>query len=97
MNLSDEYIYDILLKHGIPENQKVLRAVRCVINLSGLEEIMQDDPDDLNLARMEQRYISKAMTRFNGDKTKAAKALGITGRTLYTKLKEYDIKGVKYT
>jgi len=41
------------------------------------------------LAELEKRYILKALSHFDGNKTQAANALGITIKTLYNKLHEY--------
>lgn len=41
------------------------------------------------LAELEKRYILKALGHFDGNKTQAAHALGITIKTLYNKLHEY--------
>ena len=57
------------------------------------------DPDDvkflinydpsMTLHELEKRYIIKALSHFEGNKTKSAQALGITVKTLYNKLHEY--------
>jgi two-component system response regulator HydG len=44
---------------------------------------------DVTLAELEKRYILKALGHFDGNKTQAAQALGITIKTLYNKLHEY--------
>ena len=41
------------------------------------------------LYELEKRYIIKALSHFEGNKTQAANALGITVKTLYNKLHEY--------
>ena len=46
------------------------------------------DPQ-MTLAELEKRFILKALTYFEGNKTQAANALGITIKTLYNKLHEY--------
>lgn len=46
------------------------------------------DPS-VKLADLEKRYILKALMHFDGNKTQAAQALGITIKTLYNKLHEY--------
>jgi len=35
--------------------------------------------------------INHALEKFNGSKRKAAKSLGISERTLYRKIKEYEL------
>lgn len=54
------------------------------------QKITVDDYDPtLTLDELEKRYILKALTYFEGNKTQAAHALGITIKTLYNKLHEY--------
>lgn len=50
--------------------------------------IGQYDPT-ITLHELEKRYIVEALKHFEGNKTQAANALGITIKTLYNKLHEY--------
>ncbi len=50
--------------------------------------IGQYDPS-MTLHELERRYIVEALKHFEGNKTQAANALGITIKTLYNKLHEY--------
>lgn len=53
-------------------------------------KIVIDDYDPtMALHELEKRYILKALNYFEGNKTQAANALGITIKTLYNKLHEY--------
>ncbi|MCB0390483.1 MAG: sigma-54-dependent Fis family transcriptional regulator [Bdellovibrionales bacterium] len=53
-------------------------------------KIVIDDYDPtMSLHELEKRYILKALNYFDGNKTQAANALGITIKTLYNKLHEY--------
>jgi DNA-binding NtrC family response regulator len=45
---------------------------------------------ELNLRHHEEELIHKALRRFEGDRRLAAEALGISERSLYRKLKEFD-------
>lgn len=45
------------------------------------------------LAELEKRHILDALNLFKNNKTRAAKALGITTKTLYNKLHEYGMMG----
>ncbi|MEO0413545.1 MAG: sigma-54 dependent transcriptional regulator [Verrucomicrobiota bacterium] len=51
-----------------------------------------ENPDemDLNLEKMEQRFIRLALDRTDGNRTEAAKLLGISRRTMQRKLKEIE-------
>lgn len=54
------------------------------------QKIVIDDYDPtLTIHELEKRYILKALNYFDGNKTQAANALGITIKTLYNKLHEY--------
>jgi DNA-binding NtrC family response regulator len=46
------------------------------------------EPEDLNLAKMEERLIRLALERTGDHRTEAAKLLGISRRTMQRKLKE---------
>ncbi len=47
--------------------------------------------ETLSLADMEKMMIIKSLEKFNGKRKNAADELGISERTLYRKIKEYDI------
>ena len=53
------------------------------------QAVMEDYDPSLTLHELEKRYILKALSHFDGNKTQAANALGITIKTLYNKLHEY--------
>jgi DNA-binding NtrC family response regulator len=51
----------------------------------------EDEPDTLpTLEESEQELIRRALHRFDGNRRQTAKALGISERTLYRKLKDID-------
>lgn len=51
--------------------------------------LLEEYDVSLTLYELERRYILKALKYFEGNKTQAANALGITIKTLYNKLHEY--------
>ena len=54
------------------------------------QKVVVDDYDpNITIHELEKRYILKALNYFEGNKTRAAHALGITIKTLYNKLHEY--------
>lgn len=55
------------------------------------DDVLSRDPEDLRLDEMERRLIVAALKRFNGSRRSAARALGISERTLYRKLHEYNL------
>jgi DNA-binding NtrC family response regulator len=50
------------------------------------------EEENLNLGTMEKNLIKEALDRFQRNRRKAARVLGIGERTLYRKLKEYDLE-----
>ena len=47
--------------------------------------------ESLSLEEREKELIKKALSKHNGRRKNAALELGISERTLYRKIKEYDI------
>jgi transcriptional regulator with PAS, ATPase and Fis domain len=47
--------------------------------------------EELSLENMEKNMISKALLKYNGKRKLAAEELGISERTLYRKIKQYDL------
>ncbi|MBQ3989343.1 MAG: sigma-54-dependent Fis family transcriptional regulator, partial [Bacteroidales bacterium] len=48
--------------------------------------------ESLSLSNNEVAFIKKALQKYNGKRKLAAKELGISERTLYRKIKEYNIE-----
>ena len=92
-DLNQELIYRTLLelKHDMNSIKGLLQQViqqqpsEIQYKFKGAEEIK-----DYSLDEVERDQIERAIDNFNG--RKAAKALGIGERTLYRKIKQYDIK-----
>ncbi len=59
-------------------------------NIQDTEEFVEES---LSLEDKEIEMIKKALDKHNGKRKYAAQELGISERTLYRKIKEYDIKG----
>lgn len=53
----------------------------------------RDDGDSLTLDEMERRMITNALDKYLGNRRRAARALKISERTLYRKIKEYGLQG----
>jgi DNA-binding NtrC family response regulator len=51
------------------------------------------EPANLSLESMERKMIEEALDRYNGNRRVAARALKISERTLYRKIKEYGLEG----
>jgi DNA-binding NtrC family response regulator len=56
------------------------------------ETLGTDDTNDLSLETKEIELIRLALTRNNGKRKKAADDLGISERTLYRKIKQYELE-----
>ncbi len=59
-------------------------------NIQDTEEFVEES---LSLEDKEIELINKALEKHKGKRKYAAQDLGISERTLYRKIKEYDIKG----
>ena len=59
-------------------------------NIQDTEEYVEES---LSLEEKEIELIKKALEKHNGKRKYAARELGISERTLYRKIKEYDING----
>lgn len=54
-------------------------------------EIVVEEEESLSIAETEKKLIKKALEKHNGKRKYAAEDLGISERTLYRKIKEYEI------
>lgn len=55
------------------------------------EDIIDDEPENLSLQEQEIQMIKKSLEKNRGKRKLAAKELGISERTLYRKIKQYDL------
>lgn len=56
------------------------------------EDIPSNNSESLSLQKKEEELIKKALEKYNGKRKLAAQELGISERTLYRKIKQYDIE-----
>lgn len=68
-----------------------MAQLQTVLSSHEPDEAINRDADDFRLDEMERRLIVAALKRFNGSRRSAARALGISERTLYRKLHEYNL------
>lgn len=73
-------------EHDLPESIK---------EESTPEARQEEEFSAITLHELEKRHIIRSLRHLNGNKTKAAKSLGITVKTLYNKLHSYGILGDK--
>ena len=59
----------------------------------GIQDTEEFVEESLSLADKEIEMIQKALEKYNGKRKQAAQELGISERTLYRKIKEYQIEG----
>jgi len=69
----------------IPQNISIKKADE---SIQDTEEIIEES---LSLAEKEKELITRALERHNGKRKYAAEELGISERTLYRKIKEYNL------
>jgi DNA-binding NtrC family response regulator len=53
------------------------------------DQILYAFDEVVTLAELERKHIATALHRLGGNKTQAAKVLGVSLKTLYNKLNEY--------
>jgi len=56
------------------------------------EIVIEQEEESLSISDTEKKLIKKALKKHNGKRKYAAEDLGISERTLYRKIKEYDIE-----
>lgn len=78
---------------GSPETAIQLGYNNTVPTLKKAEQVpMEVVEENLSLHEIEEDMIKKALTKHKGKRKNAAKELGISERTLYRKINEYNIK-----
>jgi DNA-binding NtrC family response regulator len=106
-NIEMEIIFRSLLelKNDVNEIKRFLHSLNynvedlkeSIINIppaetyAHVEEVQSISEENLNIETMEKRMIETALTKYSGNRRKAAKALGLSERTLYRKISEYGI------
>lgn len=78
---------DTVVTAGEPQNVEFTHHART--HIQDTEEVVEES---LSLAGKEIEMIRKALEKYNGKRKLAAQELGISERTLYRKIKEYDIE-----
>lgn len=70
-------------------NSKSIEIVRKENNIEDTEEVLEES---LSLSDKEMEMIKKALDKYSGKRKLAATELGISERTLYRKIKEYNLE-----
>lgn len=91
-NLSGNAESEILFEEPQPVNPKPVYIPREPENNPQIQDTEEFVEESLSLVDKEKELINKALTKHKGKRKYAAKDLGISERTLYRKIKEYDIE-----
>ena len=75
--------------HPLPFEEKQIKPSIQPYNISFQESV--EIEESLSLEEREKELIKKALKKHNGKRKNAAKELGISERTLYRKIKEFEI------
>ena len=92
-----ELIYKALLSLGVEVRD--MKQILLDMNRNINHQVMSGEVEDVSygeeiqpMEEMEKQMIKKALIKYHGNKRKAAQALQISERTLYRKLKDYDLQ-----
>ncbi len=92
-----ELIYKALLSLGVEIRD--IKDILLNMNRSINNQVINEDVEDVlyqedvqPIEEVEKQMIKRALIKYHGNKRKAAQALKISERTLYRKLKEYEIE-----
>ena len=85
----NESNFDSSINHPIPFEEKTGNQQDSSYNISYQESV--EIEESLSLEEREKELIKKALQKHNGKRKNAAKELGISERTLYRKIKEFEI------
>ncbi|NQT35395.1 sigma-54-dependent Fis family transcriptional regulator [bacterium] len=94
-DLDQELIYRTLLelKHEMNSIKGLLQQLLLADQAEvGYQFSSAEDVEAYSLDELEKEQIKRALIDFEGNRRKAAKALGIGERTLYRKIRQYNIK-----
>jgi DNA-binding NtrC family response regulator len=58
--------------------------------------VSDDNEEILSMEDLEKWHIQKVLNKNHWDRTRTANQLGISPKTLYTKIKKYELKPIKY-
>ena len=93
LNVSENFDADLSLEaprnNSVEYEEKTLEQTIPSYNISYQESIEVEE--SLSLEEREKELIKKALKKHNGKRKNAAKELGISERTLYRKIKEFEV------
>jgi transcriptional regulator of acetoin/glycerol metabolism len=80
----------LLAAEDLPE--KFFRTLETSIGGDGASATTENPESELNLTRLSKQTIMKALEACRGNRTEAAKQLGISRRTLHRRLNEFGLR-----
>ncbi len=89
-----QVLYNEMPYNNMPNNPVIIPQVNKHLenNVIELQHIDHQELTTQTIAEQELDMIKKALVRYNGKRNKAAKDLGISERTLYRKIKEFNLE-----
>jgi two-component system, NtrC family, response regulator HydG len=72
-----------LTLEDIPDNVRTFKASRFAIDVDSTQEL-------LTMAEVEKRYLHRTLSMVSGNKSRAARILGVDRRTLYRMMERYE-------
>ena len=89
--MNENFSQDIFEEDAIQNNNSYFEDVtyKSAMRIEDMEEMTEES---LSLQNLETEMIKKALEKHKGKRKYAAQDLGISERTLYRKIKEYDLE-----
>jgi transcriptional regulator with PAS, ATPase and Fis domain len=87
----NEHSGDVIIQSPLSQKSSESSAKYPVINAQDIPETEIYEEKSLSLADNEKDLIRRALEKHNGRRKQAAAELGISDRTLFRKIKEYDL------
>ena len=88
IEIEKQFIENFSQEKTINRKDQNYRNIESDENIQDTEIVIEEN---LSLADKEKELITKALKKHNGKRKPAADELGISERTLYRKLKEYEM------
>lgn len=90
----EEQLYYIMYMYGssmYAGAENVFVDNEITITIADQPLVVEDLEGDLTIEENEREIIRRALTKANGNRKEAAALLGLSERTIYRKMKEYDL------
>ncbi len=87
------YIHSLSM-HVEDLKDEVHDSINSSLVIENDSEHKSNEFEDLNISNLEKQIIEFALRKFNGNRRKSARALGISERTLYRKISDYNIDDI---